>query len=102
MTMMINARTMDRARTMTVPRWDEPTISKEVQPVGKVEKSKSSKDGGGAGPPPGSPMSLFIVLSVTVDGGEHGTFGGKGGRSADMERGGQTERGPLTGQSLEP
>jgi hypothetical protein len=81
-TMMTNARATDRARTTTVPRWDEPSLPKEVQPVGKDETSNSSKDeGGGALVTPGSLRSLFAV-------GRHGAFGEKGGRnSANIERG---------------
>lgn len=61
-TMMINARATDRARTTTVPRWDEASIPKEVQPVGKDDMSKSSKDeGGGSLLPTGSLRSLFAV-----------------------------------------
>ena len=73
--MMNNARATDRARTTTVPRWDEPSIPKGVQPVGKDERSKSSKvsEGGGGWLPSGLLRSLFAV-------GKHGAFGGKGGR----------------------
>jgi len=74
MMMMTNARATDRARTTAVPRWDEVSNPREVQPVGKDEVSNSSKDEGeGAFPslPPGSLRSLFVV-------GLHGAFGGKG------------------------
>jgi hypothetical protein len=83
--MMINARATDRARTTMVPRWDEAAIPKEVQPVGKDEKSKSSKDEGEeAWLPCVSLRSLFAV-------GRHGIFGEKGGRiSANIEMGGWT------------
>jgi hypothetical protein len=67
-TMMINARATERARTTTVPRCDEPSTPKEVQPVGRDEKSKSSKDEvEGAFLPSGSLRSLFAV-------GKHGAF----------------------------
>ena len=67
--MMTSARATDKARTTTVPRWDEPSIPKALQPVGKDEKSKSSKDEGvGTLLPPGSLRSLFAV-------GRHGGFG---------------------------
>lgn len=75
---MTKARATDRARMTMVPWWDEPPIPKEVQPVGKVETSNSSKD---ELPPPGSLRSLFAV-------GIHGAFGEKGGRiSVHIERG---------------
>ena len=73
--MMKNARATDRARMTKVARWDGPTIPKEVQPVGKDETSKSSKDeGGGELSPLESLRSLFAV-------GKHGAFGreGRGG-----------------------
>jgi hypothetical protein len=72
-TMMTNARATDRARTTMVPRWDAPSTPKEVQPVGKDEKSKSSTDEGEGVLLSGSLMSLFAV-------GRHGAFGEKGGR----------------------
>lgn len=68
---MINARATDRAITTTVPRWDVASTPKDVQPVGKVETSKSSKDGVEVGDeflPSGSLRSLFAV-------GRHGAFG---------------------------
>jgi hypothetical protein len=82
MTMMINARATDRARMTTVPRWDGPVVPKGVQPVGKDDTSKSSKDEGGTSfLPSGSLRSLFAV-------GRHGAFGEKGGRdSANIEKG---------------
>jgi hypothetical protein len=79
--MMVNARATERARTTMVPRCDEPSTPKEVQPVGKDETSKSSKDEvGGAFLPFGSLRSLFAV-------GKHGAFGEKGGSiSANIGR----------------
>ncbi len=87
MATMVNARATEMPRATTVPRWDEASIPKEVQPVGRDEKSKSSENEGGRGTVlPGSLMSPF-ALSVAAGGGVHGTLGEKGGLSVDKERG---------------
>ena len=84
-TMIINARATDRARTTTVPRWDEPLTAKEVHPVGKDERSKSSSKAMGEG---GGEFVLSVLLRSLFAVGRHGAFGEKRGEiSADMEKG---------------
>jgi hypothetical protein len=78
---MTNARATDKARTTTIPRWEVSSTEMEVQPVGKDERSKSSR-GGGGGPPESS-----VALSGGVDEGEHGSLREKGRKnqiSADL------------------
>ena len=74
-TMMAMERATDKARMMMVLWRDVTFVWMSLQPVGKVDRSKSS--GGGEGPGPGGLLMSFCNVSGSDEGGEHGPWNEK-------------------------